>query len=171
MSLLVAKIGKTVGLKGALKLHDASDFPEQFKKGAKFNLKNGEILEIIYYNPHNSQVIFKDYEDINLATHLVNQNIYTTIENTRNTCKLSSDEFFYFDIIGMRVVENGEILGVVESIAEVGPNHLFEVKTDLKLEGMPGVFYIPYIDEYVLDISLEKGEISTKNAKLILENS
>ena len=45
--LEVAKIGKTIGLKGALKLHDKSDFPKQFKKGANFFLGTGEILEIL----------------------------------------------------------------------------------------------------------------------------
>mgnify|MGYP003325207756 CR=1 FL=1 len=54
--LEVAKLGRTVGLKGALKLHNLSDFESQFKKGAKFFTKDGglspedidEILEISY---------------------------------------------------------------------------------------------------------------------------
>ncbi|MDO8260641.1 MAG: ribosome maturation factor RimM, partial [Candidatus Magasanikbacteria bacterium] len=34
--LHIATIGKTVGLKGDMKLHIQSDFPEQFKKGSSF---------------------------------------------------------------------------------------------------------------------------------------
>ena len=37
--LSVAKLGRVVGLKGALKLHNLSDFKEQFKKGACFLVK------------------------------------------------------------------------------------------------------------------------------------
>mgnify|MGYP000951624045 CR=1 FL=1 len=36
----VATIGRCVGLKGYLKLHNKSDFPEQFKKGATFFICN-----------------------------------------------------------------------------------------------------------------------------------
>lgn len=169
--LEVAKIGKTVGLKGALKLHNKSDFPTQFKKGAKFHLKSGEILEILNFNSQNSQVIFKGYEDINLAKDLVNLTIYSTIEETRKSCKLKKDEFFYFDIIGLKVVENGEILGVVDSISEVGSGFLFEIKTSKHLKEFASSFFIPYIDKYVCEISLENGQILTKDAKLILENS
>ncbi|NLY03475.1 MAG: 16S rRNA processing protein RimM [Campylobacter sp.] len=171
MLLEVAKIGKTVGLKGALKLHDKSDFPEQFKKNAKFYLKNSEILEILSFNPLNFQVIFKGYEDINLAQKLVNETLYQSCEETRKSCILGKDEFFHFDIIGLNIVEDGEILGVVKDIYEVGMNDLFEVKTNTSDSSLPEIFYIPYIDEYVLNISLEKGEIQTKNAKLILKNS
>lgn len=169
--LEVAKIGKTVGLKGALKLHDRSDFPKQFKKGAKFHLKNGEILEILHFNSQNSQVIFKNYEDVNTSSALVNQTIYSTIEETKKNCKLRKDEFFYFDIIGLKIVENSEILGTIKSIAEVGGGYLFEIKTDENLQDMPEIFYIPYVDEYVIEVLLDEKKVITKNAKLILENS
>ncbi len=36
----VAKLGKTVGLKGYVKLHNLSDFSSQFKKDATFFIKN-----------------------------------------------------------------------------------------------------------------------------------
>ena len=42
--LEVALLGKTIGLKGAIKLHNRSDFPSQFKKGAKFYLTDGETV-------------------------------------------------------------------------------------------------------------------------------
>ena len=65
--LTVAKIGKTIGLRGALKLHNKSDFISQFKKNAKFFLSDGTMLEILSYNSTSSQVIFRDYESIELA--------------------------------------------------------------------------------------------------------
>ena len=34
--LEVALLGKTIGLKGAIKLHNRSDFPSQFKKVQNF---------------------------------------------------------------------------------------------------------------------------------------
>lgn len=171
--LIVAKIGKTVGLKGALKLHNKSDFISQFKKNAKFFLADGSILEILSFNTVSSQVIFKGYESIELASNLVNKFLYQSVENTRKNCKLKSGEFFYFDVIGLKVIENGEILGEVVDILEGGANFLFEIKTDENLakSGFAKSFFIPYIDEYVCEISTQKKEIITKNAKLILKES
>lgn len=171
--LEVAKIGKTIGLKGALKLHDKSDFPKQFKKGAKFYLKSGEILEILSFNSANSSVIFVGFDSIEKATNLINQTLYQTKEATKKSCKLNKDEFFYFDIIGLEICENSQILGVVSDIIETGANYLFEVTTSQNLVefGLPKTFFVPYIDNFVEKICLDESKIYTKNAKAILENS
>ncbi|PSM51903.1 16S rRNA processing protein [Campylobacter blaseri] len=171
--LEVAVIGKTIGLKGALKLHNKSDFVSQFKKGKIFFLKDETKLEILSVNMSNLSVIFKGYEDINLAQNLVNKKLYQSIENTRKSCKLDKDEFFYFDIIGLEVYEDDHKLGRVDDILEVGGSYLFEIKTDedfIKKE-FSDIFYIPYIDNYIEKISIEDGKIYSKNAILLLENS
>ena len=67
--LEVAKLGRTIGLKGAVKIFDRSDFPSKFKKGAKFYLRNGEILEILSFNGANSSAIFKNYESVEAAAN------------------------------------------------------------------------------------------------------
>ena len=171
--LEVAKIGKTIGLKGALKLHDKSDFPKQFKKGAKFFLGTGEILEILSFCSANSSVVFAGFDSIEKSQMLVNQTLYQSKEETKKSCKLGKDEFFYFDIIGLEIYENSQILGVISDIVETGANYLFEVTTSPNLvdENLPKTFFVPYIDNFVEKISLDEGKIYTKNAKAILENS
>ena len=171
--LEVAKIGKTIGLKGALKLHDKSDFPKQFKKGAKFYLSNGEILEILSFSSANSSVVFVGFDSIEKAQVLVNKTLYQSKENTKKSCKLNKDEFFYFDIMGLEICENSQILGVVSDIVETGANYLFEVTTSQNLiqNGLPKTFFVPYIDNFVEKICLDEGKIYTKNARAILENS
>ena len=44
--LHIATIGKAVGLFGDMKLHIKSDFPEQFKKGAKFFISKKRTIEL-----------------------------------------------------------------------------------------------------------------------------
>ena len=97
--LQVARLGKTVGLKGGLRLYNLSDFPTQFKKGAKFLLENGEILEICSFNRENSVVVFKNYTDLDLAKVLINRTIFQTKEATKSGIKLKKGEFFYFDVL------------------------------------------------------------------------
>ena len=56
--LEVAKLGKVVGLKGALRLHNLSDFLAQLKGGAVFKYRGGQELKIKNFEPSRSLVIF-----------------------------------------------------------------------------------------------------------------
>ena len=169
----VATIGRCVGLKGYLKLHNKSDFPEQFKKGATFFDKNNDQLVIKDYNRQKELVLFENFDDLDLAKTLVNRTIYTTKELTRKNCKLKKNEFFQFDIIGLKVVESGEILGIVEDIQDNFANSLLYIKTDeeLTLGSKPKNFYIPYLKHFIESVNLDGGEILVKGARAILENS
>ena len=169
----VATIGRCVGLRGYLKLHNKSDFPEQFKKGATFFDKNNDRLTIKDYNRQKELVLFENFDDLDLAKTLVNKTIYTTKELTRKNCKLKKDEFFQFDIIGLKVLENGEILGIVEDIQDNFANSLLYIKTDeeLVIAGKSKNFYIPYLEHFIETVNLESGEILVKGARDILENS
>ena len=171
--ILVALLGKTVGLKGFVQLHNKGDFPAQFKKGAIFIDEFGNELVVKDYNFANSTILFSDFEDVQIAKKLTNKAIYTTIEKTRQTCNLKKGEFFYFDVIGCEIYENNDCLGVVVDIEENGTNYLFYISTSEKFTsaGLEKNFYIPYIDVYVDKIDIESKKIYTKNALLILENS
>ena len=81
----VAKLGRAVGLKGELKLHLLSDFPEQFKKGAKFKIDDKELV-VEYYNPKRGVIKFLGINSPEDARKLTNKIIYSTIEETKATC-------------------------------------------------------------------------------------
>lgn len=171
----VAKLGKTVGLKGYVKLHNLSDFSSQFKKDATFFIKNTkEILKIKDYNISNSTVLFENYEDVEKAKELTNLTLFQSIEKSRQTCKLKKGEFFYFDILECEVFEGVRRLGRVIDILETGASYLFEIQSDEKWaeKKYPKTFFIPYLDKFVKNIDIEKRQIfCTQDAFLILENS
>lgn len=170
--LLVATLGKSVGLKGYIRLHNKSDFISQFKKGASFICDSGLNLVIKHFDLSRSCVLFEGFEDIELAKNLTNKNLYTTKELTRKNCKLKKDEYFYFDVIGLKVIENEELLGIVSDIIDMSTNYLLLIKVDETLvkSGAANEFYLPYVDRYVLDIDLKNGQINTKDAKELLES-
>ncbi|AII14591.1 16S rRNA processing protein [Campylobacter iguaniorum] len=169
----VCVLGKTVGLKGALRLHDRSDFPNQFKKDAKFYDKFGNTFTIKSYDKNSNLVIFAGFEDLNLAKPLVNLVLYRTLEDTKKFCKLQKDEFFYFDIIGCAVYEDDLMLGVVDDILESGAGFLFCINTsdELKNSGYSDVFYVPYLDNFTLSVDVKTKKIQVKNSLDILKNS
>lgn len=164
--VFVAKIGKTHGLLGYLRLHNKSDFYEQFKTNKIFYNNKGEKFIIKHFDSANSLVQFSGYENIASAKKLVNMQLFSTIEDSRKL-KLKKDEFFYFDIIGKEIIENSEILGVVSDILEVGSTYLFLVNTSEHLEGLAKQFYIPYNDNFIDKID---ENIYVKNSKMLLES-
>lgn len=171
--LEVAILGKTIGLKGALKLHNRSDFPDQFKKGAVFIDKFGNPLKIKSYNLANSSVIFENFEDINLAKTLVNTTIFRSLEDTKKYCKFKKDEYLYCEIIGNLVYEGEILLGKVVDILESGSGYILGIQTDISLtkDGLPKEFYIPYLDNFILSVDLENKKILAQNSLEILKNS
>lgn len=168
--VLVARLGKTIGLNGFVKIHILSDFPNQFKPNSSYFDKNQNVLTIKQINRANQTIQIFGYESVDLAKALVNCELYDTKENTKKRFKLKKDEFFYFDIIGKEIIENNVKLGKVKDIVEISNQFLFEIDTDEDLikNGFAKVFFIPYVDRYVLQID---DFIYTKDARDILENS
>ncbi|WP_234697146.1 ribosome maturation factor RimM [Nitrosophilus alvini] len=168
----VARIGKAVGLKGELKLHLFTDFPEQFKKGAKFSTKRGS-LTIEYYDSKRGVVKFEGVDTPEDAKRLTNLLLSTTEEQTRKNCQLDEGEFFWFDIIGCEVFENGVRLGKVKDIHRFPGGDYLEIKTDDALveKGHPKSFLVPFLDRYIKDVNISEERIESSGAMEILEAS
>ncbi|MDR0579517.1 MAG: ribosome maturation factor RimM [Campylobacteraceae bacterium] len=167
----VAKLGRSVGLKGFLKLHDFSDFPEQFKKGRRFFADKDESLEIAEFDRQKGIVRFVGINDKDAASKLTNKILKTTKDVAKSSCKLKKDEFFWFDIVGCKIVENGQILGVVDDIERIGSQDYLYVKTDENFvkNGSQESFLIPYIDRFILRADVDSKEIITQYVVYFLE--
>jgi 16S rRNA processing protein RimM len=170
---LIAQIGKTHGLHGDLKLHLHTDFPEQFKIGEIFNSSLGQ-LEISRINPKRATVAFKGYNDIDSAKKLTNAKIYSSIEETRQKCKLKDGEHFWFDLEGCSIIEDDTLLGVVTQVQRLSDTDYLYIQTSqelIKKENLPQNFLIPKIDRFILSVDTENKIIKTKDAKEILKAS
>ncbi len=169
---MIAQIGRTVGLRGDLKLHLYTDFPEQFKQGARFESSRGE-LEVASYNAARGTVRFVGYDSVDKAKALTNVKLYVDEAQTKASCTLEEGEYFWFDIIGCDIVENGETLGSVKEIQRMADVDYLSIETapSLKAEGLPKRFLLPYIDRYIERVDLDKRRIEVRDAKAVLEAS
>ena len=169
----VAQVGRLVGLRGELKLHIHSDFPEQFCTGKTFTTQKNLKLEIASYNEKRGLVLFRGYESRESAACLVNSFLLTTMESTLEDCKLDDDELFWFDIIGCEVKENESILGVVSDMERIGDTDYMVIKTDKTLvaKELSKTFFLPYIDRYVLSADKEIKVVHVKDGLELLECS
>jgi len=159
--IAIATIGKSVGLRGELKLHLLSDFPEQFTKNSVFKSQNAE-LTIQNYNHSRGIVKFVGYDSIEDTKKLINKNLFSDIQKTKQQCNLGKNEYFYFDIIGCIVVEDSKKLGEVVNIERFGGDDYLVVKSNSE-------FLIPYVDRYILSVDVDGKTINTKDATYLQE--
>ncbi len=171
--LHIATIGKTVGLKGDTKLHINSDFPEQFKKGASFFLNENQSLTIGDINHERGIVRFVGYASPEDAKKLTNKHLYTTIERTRAECRLRDGEYFWFDIEGCKVVEEGKVLGIVDEVDRIGITNYLCIVTDEELvnKGFAKSFLLPFSKPFTLNTDIQAKIITVSGGMDILEAS
>jgi len=170
--LYVGKIGKSVGLQGENRLILDTDFPQQFKKGAQFSTKRG-MLTVEKYSDSRGTIKFVGINTPEDAKKITNLELFTTMEATKEALHLEKDEFFWFDIIGCRVMEGEMLLGVVESIDRIVNTDYIVIDTDEKLvtEKKAKQFLIPYIDRYIIDTDMTTKTIRVEGGFDLLEAS
>lgn len=172
--IYVAKLGKAVGLKGHLRLIIDSDFPGQFKKDAIFITNKNIELKVQEYNTSRELIKFENYDSVDIAKKLTNQQLFASPEETKQNCQLEEDQYFWFDVINCKIIEEGKLLGKIIEIHRYPLDDYFEVQTDESLvkEGLPNVFLVPYVmDKYIKNVDIENKTIETNNCFEILENS
>lgn len=152
-------IGKTVstfGIKGELKvISDFEKCDKAYKIGNKILINNIEhVISGIRYHKNYILLEIDDLKNINNILKYVGFNIYIK----RMDLHLEENEFLYKDLISSDVIDNdGSNLGKIIKV-EQGVNLLIKVKGSKE-------FYIPYVDEYIINFDLNNKKLYTKNAK------
>ncbi len=168
--ILVAKCGRSVGLKGHLKLVIYTDFIDIFKPKNVF-LCNNRLLTIEHFNHHRNIIKFIEINSIDEAKSFTSLELYTTREITSQICKLDNDEFFWFDIIGVNIIDNNIFLGIVDDIERIGNIDYLVINVNNNSAFKTKKFLLPYIDRYIISVDLSSKIIYTRDAIGILETS
>lgn len=154
----VGKIVQTHGIKGELRIR--SDFDKKtivFRPGFPLYIgEEKEKEEIVTYRHHKDfeMVTFKGYDNINQVLQYLKQNVYAK----RADLKLDSDDYVLQDLVGLKVVEDVEVLGKVGEIVYNGSNVLLQIEGEKK-------FYIPIHGNFIKHVDLEKGIVEVENAR------
>ena len=170
--LAIARLGRSVGLKGEMRFFDLSDFPEQFQKGASFESDRGR-LTIEKINPARGTIKFVGIDTPEDAKRLTNAYLYSDEKSTKELLSLNEGEYFWFDIIGLALYEKGELLGHVEDIQRLPQCDYLLVRTaqELVAQKLPKSFLLPFSDPFIVDVDLQAKRIEAAGARDILEAS
>ncbi|MBS4193961.1 ribosome maturation factor RimM [Lederbergia citri] len=166
----VGKIVNTHGIKGEVRVISKTDFPEErYSPGSTLYLflpKTKEPIELIVKSHRTHKnfdlLTFENYFNIN-DVEPFKDGILKVSEEQLND--LSEGEYYFYEIIGCTVVtEDEEEIGVVKEILTPGANDVWVVK------GKDGKeLLIPYIDDVVIDISVENKRIIINPIEGLLE--
>ncbi len=171
--LQIATLGRSVGLKGDMKLHLQTDFPTQFQKGATFYLNPTTQVTVASVDLSRGIIRLEGCNTPEEAKKLTNKKLFTTIEATREHCELDDGEFFWFDIEGCHVYEEDLYLGDVVEIERLVDNDYLKIDTSQELQNkkLPKTFLIPYHDHFIKSVDIEKKRIEVVGGYDILEAS
>lgn len=171
--LHIATIGKTVGIKGDMKFHIKTDFPEQFVNGSSFLINKKEKITLTEVDLDRLLVRVNAITNPEDAKNFTNAKLFTTREETRKTCHLEEGEYFWFDLEDCRVYEDTKLLGVVKEVERIAITNYLNITTDESLvkEGFAKSFLVPFIEPFKQSVNIEEKTIVLNGAMDILEAS
>ena len=145
----VGKIVNTHGIKGELRIR--SDFEKKdlvFKVGGKIIIDKEEHI-IRSYRVHKvfDMITIDELDNINDVLCYVGKNVYVS----RDSLKLSKKDYLLSDLIGLNVVFNDKVYGIVKDYSN-DVNPLLQIEYDTN-------YFIPINSNYIIDVDLENKKI------------
>ena len=155
--VLIGKIVNTHGIKGELRLLSYFDKKDLVFK-PNFNIYIGPtyIKETISSYRHHKMfdmITLIGYNNINEVLKYKYMNVYVK----RSDLNLNENDYLLDDLINMKVIDNNEEIGTV--IDYIQNNNVL-----LKVSGTKE-FYIPLVDEYIINVDTKNKIINVKNGK------
>lgn len=156
--IFIGKSTSTFGIKGELKVRSDFNYLDKAYKIGNVILINNIEHKISGVRYHKNHVLLKidNLENINDVLDYVGYNIYIK----RSDLNLSSNEYLDSDLINSDVINDGINLGKVIDVIRGG-------NTLIKVSGKV-IFYIPYVDEYIINFDLENKKLYTKNCENLI---
>ena len=152
----IGKIVNTVGLKGEVKVYNYSDSIEIYETIESIYVED-RLTVIENVRAQKNMVILKleGADNRNAAEALRGKELYITEDDLP---ELPEGQYYVRDLIGMSVTEeDGNLLGHVTDVLQNTAQDIFEVESENGKK-----LLIPKVDQFVLDIDVEKREITVR---------
>lgn len=152
--LEAGKIVNTHGVRGEVRIEPWCDSAEFLCGFEKLYIKETPKIVLKAYVHKNSVVaLFEGVDDINAAMRLKGTIVYID----RADVKLSKDEYFIADIIGLPVLDEatGEKIGVLSDVLEYPASRIFVVTGESE-------HLIPSVPEFIKKVDVENGAITVR---------
>ena len=156
--LEVGQILTTFGIKGEVKVKISSSNPlERFRVGnTLYILNNNEYQKITIdsFRIHKGMALisFNNIKNINDVLSFIDKKIYVNKDELE---KLDNDNYYFDDLIGLKAIDKGNVVGEVVDILEVPQGAILVIKKSDNKEAM-----VPFVNEFVKEVDLENKTIN-----------
>ena len=147
------------GVRGEMKVYPTTDDPKRFKscKEVFIEEKNGELKT---YKVESARIapdkVLLKVEGIDTPEDAVKYRQRGVFVDREHAVKLSEDEYFIADLIGIKVLdESDEEIGTVKDVIQTGANDVYQI--DMK-DGRE--LLLPAIKECVLNVNIKEGYVN-----------
>lgn len=165
--LQVGVISSTHGVRGEVKVFPTTDDVKRYSKLKEVLLGEGYDAPLLHiegvkYQKNMAIVKFKEYSSLNDVEKLKGQKLFVT---RKNAVKLSKDEYFVADLVGMRVIDESKgICGTLKDVMQTGANDVYIIDLDDKRE-----LLLPAIKDCILNVDFDEGIIKINILEGLLE--
>ncbi|UXP33127.1 ribosome maturation factor RimM [Reichenbachiella agarivorans] len=143
---------KTHGLKGEIQIFLDVDDPYDYQDLESVFVKQGNtlvpfFLEYIQVNPRKSITKFEDVNALEDAEKLVGCELHLPLDNLP---PLEDGEYYFHQLVGLMLLDEGKEIGIVDSVYEIAPQNL------ISLTHMGHEVMIPINDEIILSVDFDQ---------------
>ncbi len=160
----LGEVIKTHGLKGEVSILFDVDSPDEYSKlESVFLLKDEKLIpffiESIQIHSNKALVKFEDIDSVESGAELVKADIFLP---TSLLPKLPEGGYYFHDLIGCQVYEEGDKIGTVKEVIDLNANQLLSVMRDEK------EVLIPLKDQIIKKVDSENKRIDVELPKGLL---
>ena len=151
--VVIGQAVKVFGIKGEVKIRPFTESMEVFKSG-KVLVFGANPYKVVKVRFHKGAVLatLEGVDTPETAQEIVGSLVKTDPENMPSR---EEDEYYWFELIGMNVVTiDGRNLGRITQVIRTGANDVLQV------EGSFGEVLLPVIDDVVISVDSDKGEMT-----------
>lgn len=164
----VGEITGAHGIKGQVKVEALTDFPEtRFAPGAELYVqKLGRTAEVISSGVHKGLYLLSlsGIDDRDQAQAL----LHTYLQVPQSDLpELPPGEYYHFQLIGLAVYQENELLGELTEVMQTGANDVYVIKTPAGQK--PAEILLPALKSCILHVDLAAGRMDVKLPEGLLD--
>ena len=155
--VLIGRLQKSHGVRGEITLRVFSDFPERIRRGKTIYIgADFQTCKITGTRWKHELLLLKleGFDSPESVRELVGKEIFSAVKDLPS---LSEGRYYHHQLIGMRVFEGEEDLGVLAAIMETGANEVYIID---QADGQE--LLIPAIPEVILKVDLEQKRLDVR---------
>ncbi len=162
--IVVGEVTSTHGVRGDIKIRSFTDNPEQIKTYDHLYDENLKAVQLTFKRNLNAGMFVGNINEINNKEDAAVFKGKLLYIHKSQRAKIQDDECYLSDLINCKVIMETKEIGTVAAFHDFGAGTFL----DIKINNEKKIGTLPFSKDAVLDINLDKQEITISKSYLLL---